>query len=535
MVVPDSAKSRACLFSLLVALSGFGPAAAEVVVVEGQASEELVRDSRAWLERRERFIRLRAAALARLDPRLPVVYRLDRDFVAAARERKTTAVVDDCGERTLCGVATDELEAAWENADLRALFTSPGEPPYFREAYAAALLGRFEGEPVEAWAADLLRAGLGDPRATNGERRIVVPVLASVIRAIDPEHRLRSTAALGRVRNLTAEEEARWRAGMAREPASTPRRRPARLRGATFSIVVNRLERHMLAAGSRAELERLRGVGYDAIGLIPFGGQPGFDGTEIRRFDGPGGESDLAMTLGAARTKRLGMRVMLKPHLWPMRSGSGDATRIEPSDWNAWFASYERFIIHYALLARAIGAEWFSIGTELTRTESRPEWRSIIAKVRAVYHGSITYAANFDAFERTPFWDALDAVGVDAYFPLATHPDADDRALREGAKAAVARIERVSARVRKPAILTEIGYPSIATAWIEPWNERRSREVDHAAQARAFDAMLRAVTRSRAIAGFFVWKYETDPAFTDPDGFLPKEKPAERVISRYLK
>jgi hypothetical protein len=46
------------------------------------------------------------------------------------------------------------------------------------------------------------------------------------------------------------------------------------------------------------------------------------------------------------------------------------------------------------------------------------EWRRVIAAVRGVTSARLTYAANFDAYQRVAFWDALDAIGIQAYFPL---------------------------------------------------------------------------------------------------------------------
>ena len=46
------------------------------------------------------------------------------------------------------------------------------------------------------------------------------------------------------------------------------------------------------------------------------------------------------------------------------------------------------------------------------------EWRRIIARVRAIYRGPVTYGANFDEVFDVKFWDALDWIGVSAYFPL---------------------------------------------------------------------------------------------------------------------
>ena len=469
------------------------------LIAEGKISPALVADPAKWLHEREAFIRANAERYASRHPRLPVVYRLDEDFVAAARDRRSIEVVDDCGD-ALCGVATDELRDAWDVADLRAMFTPATAPRPERDAAVAAMTGTFFGQDVDAWGRDVQHLGGDDPLVT-------IPLQA-------------------------------WRLRGQRGAGSQPvqgglRARPTfPLHGATFSLV-NRIDKSTIANGSKLELQRLRGLGYDAITLIPFAGQRGVHASEVRRFAGsPASETDLSMRLAAVRAHALGMRVMLKPHVW--EGMGGDPTKIEPDDWGAWFASYDRYLVHEALLARAIGAEWFCIGTELSRTESRPEWNALIAKVRAIYHGPITYAANFDAFERTPFWNQLDAVGVDSYFPLASVPDATDAALRAGAEAAMKRIDAIAARTQRPVILTELGYPTTPAPWVEPWREARGSGAVPAEQARAFAAMLGAVRAHPAVRGFFIWKYESDPARTDAEGYLPKGKPAETVIRKYL-
>ena len=45
-------------------------------------------------------------------------------------------------------------------------------------------------------------------------------------------------------------------------------------------------------------------------------------------------------------------------------------------------------------------------------------WRDLIATIRKVYSGTLTYAANFDNYEEVGFWSDLDMVGINAYFPL---------------------------------------------------------------------------------------------------------------------
>jgi hypothetical protein len=455
--------------------------------VSGDYTPELAGDIQSWLRQRDAFIASMAKKYAELGPHLPIEYRLDADFVTAARTRNSVQVVDDCGDHILCGVATRELPYAWDLADMRALFNIPTER-------AVALLGSYEGQDIDQLATDIKRAGV----ESSSDPRVVLALAAS---------RLRQPANPG-----------------ARQPA-TGNWQP--MRGATLSIV-NRIDQHLIANGSRDEIHRLHAACYDAITLIPFGGQRGSDGTEIARFDQhPAGETDFSILLGAARAHAAGMRVILKPHIWVR--GSGDPTHIEPADWTRWFASYEQFLIHNALLARAANAEWLVIGTELTRSESRPEWRRMIAIARALFPGRITYAANFDAFERTPFWDAVDAIGIDAYFPLSDDAKASDRALRDGAVAVVARVDAVAQRFGKPVIFTELGYPSRDAAWTTPWTEERGSASDDASQTRSFDAMLRATRRSKSIHGFVIWKYETSARAGNR--YRPSAA-AERVICR---
>jgi len=455
--------------------------------VTGDYTPELAGDIQSWLRQRDAFLAAMAKKYAALGPHLPIEYRLDADFVTAARTRNSVQVVDECGDHVLCGVATRELPDAWDLAGLRTVFNLPAEK-------AVALLGSYEGQDIDQLAADIKRAGV----ESSTDERVVLALAATRLR----------------------------------QPGSLTTRQPATgnwqpIRGATLSIV-NRLEDHLIANGSRDEIHRLHSACFDAITLIPFGGQRGSDGTEIARFDQhPAGETDLSILLGAARAHAAGMRVILKPHIWVR--GSGDPTHIEPADWTRWFASYEQFLIHNALLARAANAEWLVIGTELTRSESRPEWRRMIAIARALFPGRLTYAANFDAFERTPFWDAVDAIGIDAYFPLSDDAKASDRTLRDGAGAVVARVDAVAQRFGKPVIFTELGYPSRNAAWITPWTEERGSAADDAAQTRSFDSMLRAMRRSKSIRGFVIWKYETSPRA----GNRYRPSPAaERVICR---
>ena len=103
------------------------------------------------------------------------------------------------------------------------------------------------------------------------------------------------------------------------------------------------------------------------------------------------------------------------------------------------------------------------------------EWRALIGEIRGIYEGRITYAANFDQYGDVGFWDALDVLGINAYFPV-----------REGLETASASAEELEAgwsvvlgeiaAFRQevgveslPVVFTELGYTSRRGCTIEPW------------------------------------------------------------------
>src|SRR5207245_11809244 len=172
---------------------------------------------------------------------------------------------------------------------------------------------------------------------------------------------------------------------------------------------------------SAESLHRLKDLGVTWVSITPFAFQRGAQDSTFRWFRGATagfGESDERLVAVLQQAHALGIKVMLKPHLWlrpPDWPGS-----IEPrgeDGWREWFRTYREFILHYAILARMTGMDALCLGNELEKTTGRERhWRAIIAAVRAAYPGPVTYGATFDEVFRVPFWDALDFLRVRPYF-----------------------------------------------------------------------------------------------------------------------
>lgn len=234
-----------------------------------------------------------------------------------------------------------------------------------------------------------------------------------------------------------------------------------------------------------------------------------------------------------------GVSVMVKPQIWIHRGEfTGNMKMPTEEDWKKLEASYEKFILLYAELAEETQSDIYCIGTELkTFVNERPEfWNDLIKKVKNVYHGELTYAANWDEYAKTPFWGQLDYIGVNAYFPLCEKESPTIQTLTEGWQPWKTKMRELAKQEDKPILFTEFGYRSMDFTGKKPWLVDRNQErVNLEAQARATQVLFDEFWNEDWFAGGFVWKWfmQHDQVGGHEDNrFTPQNKPAESVIRR---
>ena len=302
-------------------------------------------------------------------------------------------------------------------------------------------------------------------------------------------------------------------------------------------------------AGRPVTAEGLQPLSASHVNWIvqtPFGWQRGMKSPTIRLATTGGvlwGETDEGLRVTAELARARGIRTLLKPHIWISGGGWRGEIDMDGDDaWAAWFDSYRRFIVHYARLAEAHDMEALCIGTELRSTlgAHEDEWRQIIAEVKAVYGGKLTYAANWYAeYEEVPFWDELDFIGIQAYFPLSENERPTLEDLIEGWKVHVPRLKRLSRKHGKPVVFTELGYRSTAGSASRPWEWPRRgapARVDLQVQADCYQAFFRTFWDEPWFAGVYWWKwFPRHAAAGGPEhaGFTPQNKPAEKILAEW--
>lgn len=123
----------------------------------------------------------------------------------------------------------------------------------------------------------------------------------------------------------------------------------------------------------------------------------------------------------------------------------------EPS-WTEWFAEYQKFILHAARIAEAEGCAMLCIGCEMVRADGQDaHWRSLIAAVRAVYTGVITYNGGTYQEDRVTWWGAVDVITSSGYY------------LIDSWESQLDRIEPVVREHGKPSSLwRQAAYPATA-------------------------------------------------------------------------
>jgi hypothetical protein len=337
------------------------------------------------------------------------------------------------------------------------------------------------------------------------------------------------------------------------------------------------------SSASAESLTAFRAIGGEWITLVFSWYQPNINSTTI----GPAAdysEDDIAG--GIALAHSLGLRVTLKPHVdlsddpahWRGQIG----TYFTADQWDAWFSSYDEFIVHFARKAQEWGCEQMVIGTELSVTSHhQQEWRDIIALIRQEFNGPLTFAANWyvrclrcaaclQAEQSLPsprapsstaepagcallcrccccaavaccrdtialeWWDALDAIGVDAYFPLTTEDDPTPSELAAAWGRWLPVLSNLSAVFGdKPVILTELGYCSAIGSNKAPY-ACENVHIDLNEQADDYAAVFANVVPQSWLHGLYWWAWDTNPndgGDTDT-GFTPQRKPAQQILQQ---
>ena len=224
---------------------------------------------------------------------------------------------------------------------------------------------------------------------------------------------------------------------------------------------------------------------------------------------------------------------------------------VDDRQWTVWWERYTAFILHYARIAEEKDVEILCLGCEMSSTEAFDDrWRALIADVREVYHGALTYDVNHGREDQVSWWDAVDVVSISAYYPV---PPPEGTSLEDAVKQTtpvaeiVAELEKIkaelaafSARWKKPILFIETGVVNVRGCARYPWSQPRDPRLhptDELEQANYYQAMFEVFYDEPWFLGFAWWDwparlYDADDAARRRN-FCAYRKQAEQVLRQW--
>ncbi|MGA2229901.1 MAG: hypothetical protein ABSH22_03155 [Tepidisphaeraceae bacterium] len=322
------------------------------------------------------------------------------------------------------------------------------------------------------------------------------------------------------------------------EASAAPRL--ASLNGLPYCGATMQLQDAGNVAGYETACDEIAAQGGDTVMFVPSASMENASSTVIyidTRHALP--RADLVQLIAHAKADKL--RVILMPIVLLDKPKSDNDWRgtIHPDDWDDWFSSYQDMMNYYAMIAEQTGVNLLVVGSELVSAEPFvDDWRATIRKIRNTFHGQLTYSSNWDHYAMVQFWDDLDIVGMNSYWKLG--PDEDP-------KVPVAEIDKRwqdiqkdlfawQANTKKPILLLEAGWCSLANASYEPWDYTRvDLALDLDLQKRLYQGFFESWWGKPQCAGFMLWEWTpASPGGPDDKGYTPRGKPAADVMKEWL-
>jgi len=142
------------------------------------------------------------------------------------------------------------------------------------------------------------------------------------------------------------------------------------------------------------------------------------------------------------------------------------------------------------------------------------------------------------------FWNDVDIIGVDGYFPLTNHADptvvqlvsawtnAADNVNGFNPEQGLKNLQ--SAYPSKPLIFTELGYTSTAGTNEAPYNFTPTGTYDPTEQADCYEAYFEVFSLDTAwMKGVFWWDWTVSPPGANDTGYSPQTKPAATTLTTW--
>ncbi|MDB3906855.1 hypothetical protein N9355_05255 [Crocinitomicaceae bacterium] len=274
------------------------------------------------------------------------------------------------------------------------------------------------------------------------------------------------------------------------------------------------------------DMDSINDMNAEWVSLVPYGFTARGD-AKVQYGSGYQwwGETEEGTISIATSAHAVGQKVMIKPHVWVVGDGwPGDFDLDNEEDWKIWEDSYRKYILTFAKVADSVDAELFCIGTEYRSPAKKREafWRQLIKEVKEIYDGPLTYAANWDNYEFVKFWDDLDYIGIDGYFPVSKEQQPSFEIIKTGWDGVTQNLKKYSEKWDRKIIFTEYGFKS-SEYNVSGMQDDKTKVANMENQFNGYRAFFETIWKEDFFAGGFLWKWT----------FFPSEKNSGPKNARY--
>ena len=338
--------------------------------------------------------------------------------------------------------------------------------------------------------------------------------------------------------------EPEWQRYLAKEASKHPKKKRVKpaikyVKGFNFAHEGYSIYNGYLSKKATEAIVKQHDMGSNSMAIVPY--------SYIRMETAPtylsignraGSENDQGVIHSAYEAKKLGMQSLLKPQVFFGNSWPGALEYETEADWDAFFDYYYRWIRHYAFLAEIHQIDALCMGVEFAKaTLSHGEqWKHMFQKARGLYQGNMTYAANWgEEFETIDFWDELDFIGLNSYYPLSKNDTPTDDELKASFEEVKTKIEKVYQKYKKPIVFTEIGFRSIEAPWKNPHADGDTPFNDKH-QQRCYEVIFEGIQNEPWCAGILWWKFPSYLEYrgTENTAFTPNNKATEATVRKWF-
>lgn len=213
---------------------------------------------------------------------------------------------------------------------------------------------------------------------------------------------------------------------------------------------------------------------------------------------------------------------------------------IRPANLDEWWHSYRSLVLEMAEFSLRNEVEALVIGNEYASLQDQDEnWRDLVTEIRQQvnYNGMLGYSVNYNS-KNLPWYDAVDFIGVSAYWPLS-----EDR--NPTLETLIRSWSEIDAEIKTwieahPAIrveFTEAGYVSQPYASVLPfsWKPHRGKAQDLNEQLLSYTALYNYLESTPEIKGIHIFASTSEDNDPESIGYTPFGKPAESVVQQIMK